>query len=543
MGAGLPDSCSGLFVRGTGMSTYELTATVWGQPDVHRWNGSSFITLGSFPAGWSARAAALSYYNGRNTVGTAGVRALDGSGIWSPVCGSGIGGPVHAVLPTAADIVIGGAFATISGVATNGIARGTSGAWQPLGPGFAGGEVRALTRLANGHLIAGGTFTAAGAVAAPHVARWDGTQWNPLGSGTTGPVHVLLTMPGGDVIAAGDFSHAGGQLVNRIARWNGTAWSSLGSGLNGVVRALCVRPNGDIVAGGEFTQAGGVSSPYLARWNGTTWSSVAGGPNAVVGALAVLTNGDVLVGGAFSMVGAQTAAHLARWNGSTWTGVAGYTYAASRIVDSIAALPNGGAIVSGPRASVGPFPARYDGQSLVDIPDLDKIHAAAWSPVFGVVLGGDFTGSGNVVSGCFARLVTNCPAQADPYGAGCNTSAGPLVLSSSNLPWVGSNCVMAATGFAPGAIAVEVIGFGSASTPLSLLHPGGAAGCNLLVASAASQLLLPLAGGISTQLALPNNPAFGGMVLFDQVLQIEAGGPSGLTLTSSNGVRLTVGAL
>jgi hypothetical protein len=542
-----------LFVRSTGMTTFELTAATSGFPaQGHRWTGSAWATLGTVSTETALRTpSALSFFGGRNILAflleSRAVRELDAAGSWSPLRGPGIDDRVHVVLATATDVVIGGSFTSISGVALNGIARGRSGAWQPLGSGVGGGPVYAVVKLPNGDLIAGGDFTTAGGIAANRVARWDGTAWTALGAGITGGhVSSLLVLADGSLIAAGGFQQAGGQNANRIARWNGISWSPLGSGLNDGVNALVQLHNGDVVAGGAFTTAGGAPIASIARWNGATWSSLtAGGPNAVVSALALLPNGTLLVGGFFSQLGFMNSPHLAKWTSSSgWMPVAGYTYAPFSYVDVMVALPDGDVLVAGDSRlpSAGVFPARFDGQTLAPLPTAPTtIVAGAWTPAGEALLAGEFATIGGVTSGYLARLVTPCVAAAAPYGAGCVGSGGMDVLTASELGWAGGTFRGLATGLPASAAAAAVFGISQISVPLSNLLSQGLPGCNVVTTLDLVAALVPSQGRVATQLPIPAVAGLVGQVLHHQVITVETAGSSLIAATSTNGLRLTIG--
>ena len=66
---------------------------------------------------------------------------------------------------------------------------GTSG-WNSLGSGI-NGPVNALVYY-NGNIIAGGDFDTAGGVSANNIALWNGSSWQPLLNGVDGVVAALL---------------------------------------------------------------------------------------------------------------------------------------------------------------------------------------------------------------------------------------------------------------------------------------------------------------------------------------------------------------
>jgi hypothetical protein len=262
---------------------------------------------------------------------------------WTPF-GSGANGLVTA-LTTAAngDLVAGGFFTSINGVAANHIARWNGTVWTPLGPGVGGPVegVLSLLALANGDLVAGGALPNG-------IARWNGATWSGLGSGVAGGqqlVRALALLGNGDLVAGGNFLTAGGTAATHLARWNGVAWSAMGNP-TATVNALAVRPNGDLVAAGDFTSIGGSGAPHVARWNGAAWSAMGGGSAGNLAALAVQPNGDVLAGGFNAFTAGAQSASVARWNGSAWTMLGGH----SARVAALASLPAGD-VVAGATAS------------------------------------------------------------------------------------------------------------------------------------------------------------------------------------------------
>ncbi|HEY1016413.1 MAG TPA: hypothetical protein VGE07_27130 [Herpetosiphonaceae bacterium] len=75
----------------------------------------------------------------------------------------------------------------------------------------------------DGELVAGGRFDSIGGVAAQNIARWDGAAWRPLGSGLAGYLvnaPMALTTIGHNLYVYSDYSVAGGWVSPSFARWN-----------------------------------------------------------------------------------------------------------------------------------------------------------------------------------------------------------------------------------------------------------------------------------------------------------------------------------
>lgn len=322
-------------------------------------------------------------------------------------------------------------------------------------------------------------------------------------------MRALTTLPNGDLVAGGDFTTVGGVAVNRLARWNGINWLALGTGVSfptapfpnptpdATLHALTTLPNGDLVVGGSFALAGGVAANCIARWNGTTWSSMGSGTSPIVHALRALPNGDVLAGGDFTTAGGAPASRMARWNGTAWT--------------SLGSGMNG------------------------------SVHALTTLPGGGVVASGSFTIAGGTVSAYVARLTTTCPASVTTQGPGCTGAAGPVQATATQLPWTGGTFRARTSGMAPNSLGFSVLGFTSPGTSLSLLHPAAGTGCSLHASPDAVALLLPADGIVDFELAIPTTPPCVGVALYHQVVQFELNGGQLALLTSSNGLRLTIG--
>ena len=280
-----------------------------------------------------------------------------------------------------------------------------SGSWVTLGS--TNGRPLCLLAAQNGDLLVGGEFTTVNGVAVARLARWSGGVWSSVGGGVTfstlqAYVHAIAELPGGELAVAGFFNQAVGVPAASVARWNGGAWSTFGSGANGDVRSLVLAADGSLVAGGSFTQMGGVPASRVARWNGSTWSALGGGLSSTVRDLCVRADGALVAASIDSFV----------WNGSTWTMLAGNPDYQIAVVP----LPNGdlisGGLVTTLRrwngaswTAIGPGTAGFCNDLMV-LPDGDVLAA------------GQFQDGPSALSPLQA-LTTTCPASAAPLGAGC----------------------------------------------------------------------------------------------------------------------------
>ena len=416
---------------------------------------------------------------------------------WSAL-GSGLSGTPRALatMPNG-DIIAAGEFLAAGGAPANRIARWDGAAWSPLGQGLSG-PVWALEPLPNGELLVGGDFLNAGGIWSPFLARWDGTNWSPVAPHTTWYVRAIEVMPNGDIIVGGGFNTAGTVTCNRIARWDGSAWSPLGSGMDQWVHSLLALPNGELVAGGAFASAGGSAISSIARWDGTAWSGLGAGLNRPVIALGRLPNGDLLVGGAFQPTSGFVVQGAVRWDGTAWNELQGPV-----------------------RGEVRDFALRQDGT---------------------LALAGNFHIVDDEVAAYFARLEPTCPATVTAMVTTCTGTLGPVTLTADTLPWLGSTCATTATGFAPNALAVALLGLTSPNVPLTWLPFPALPNCDQLASQEAILLTFAQAGSSSFAFAIPNDPAFAGLPLFHQFLQFEVDAQNNISaLSSSNALTLTVG--
>jgi hypothetical protein len=564
MGGGVPGTDAvAISVANTGVSSFDLAVAVDAPGStqmVWRWNGTGWTSLGNVvDSGGNWPPTSLGRFNGQVVVGLdaadQNVRRYDGVANWPPLLGPGLAGRVLAIDADGSDLVVGGSFPTISGVAVNHIARGGPGNWQPLGTGVeASGAVSAVARTGNGDVVAGGTFAAAGGVAAANIARWNGTAWSPLGAGLNGTVNAIRVLANGDLIATGAFIGSGTTLVNHIARWNGTTWSALGLGLGAPGHALALAANGDLVVGGQFQTAGGLVCNRIARWNGTSWSALGAGFDDTVFALAVLPNGAIAAGGRFQNSAAVACRYVAVWDGSAWTPRSSLFFKPDDDVFALVALPGGDFIAGGvmwsylqtnPLLYIESALARHSSvgwQSLrVSGPG---IRALARRPNGTVVAGGEFHLNGSLISDNVAQWVPPCPATAAGYGAGCTGSGGANVLTATELPWLGGSYRGLATGMPALGFAVTVTGLGALAVPIAAILPQGLPGCSALVTPDLLDLAIPSAGRVATQLAIPPTSTLVGLQFRQQVVPFDSNlAGAVLAITSTNALLLTIGVL
>lgn len=565
LGAGLALPCTALAVRNTGLTSEVVAGTLqslFSSAPVFRYATSP---LGGTPT-WNAMGDAYlstirffsgQYFATRAAWGNASLVRYNGTA-WSDVASAGLDGQVNAVTPFADDMIVGGTFTTDGAASLGHVARWNGAALQPLGTGIVGTSVDVLLTLANGEVVAGGLFTNAGGSAAVNIARWNGSTWSPLGSGLDNQVLALAQAPNGDLLAGGRFSFAGSVPCARVARWDGSAWSPLGFGMNGDVHALVARDNGTVIAGGAFTLAGGVVASRVAQWDGSTWSSLGTGiSNGTVFGLTKRPNGEVVAVGSFTMAGGVTVNRCARWSG-IWSSMGISGWSDNTPPRRVLTLPNGDVLAGRgfhqPGAEHDAGISRWNGTSwsgvgvTLETPDYSAsvdVRAMALRSNGDVVLGGYFNTVGNVVSLQLARLSSTCAASATPYGAGCSSAAGPLVITADTLPWIGSTFRTTTTGIAPVSLCLGLTGFSQQSIPLSAVLPQGQLGCSLSNSFELVDLLPSGPNGTATSaLALANSASLIGAQFYQQTVPLEFDAQFALTaVRSSNALALVIGKL
>ncbi len=288
--------------------------------------GSTIIAGGNFQTNGARTAACrrLAQWN-------PGTPATD----WQSFAG-GVDDIPYGILSDGNDLIVGGKFTSVgsaaSPVAASRIARysGTLSQWQPMGEGFANGDVFALARHPDGRIFAGGTFTNANGLLVRGVAQWVGSVWLPMGEGMSAAnVRALAIEASGAVLAGGGFRTAGGIPVGGMAKFD-RYWAPVcvPPSKGAVINAILPDPDhGVIYVGGEFSSIGGTPANSIAKWDGARWEAIGSGlqintggvlTQGVVNALAFDDRGRLVVGGRFNRAGGRTAHALAMWYRTNW---------------------------------------------------------------------------------------------------------------------------------------------------------------------------------------------------------------------------------
>lgn len=520
---------------------------------VARWNGSTWSPLG---AGTSAPVDALAV-TGAGTVLAGGNYTTSFSssywgvarwqqGAWGSLASNrGADNLVRtlAVLPNG-DLVAGGQFTSLDGVAMPGFARRTATGWQSVG-GLAG-QVAAAVVMPNGALVVAGAVSVPNQSTGLCVVRWNGSVWTTLGF-SNGPLTSLAVLADGSLVVGGYFSSIGGQPILNLARHDGSGWAPLAGGVvAGAVECLLPLANGTLAVGGTFQPSVGQPGSNLAIWDGSGWQSPGAAVNGSVYALAEHGNGDLVIGGAFTQVGALPCGLVARRSGGQWFAY-GAQPSSSGHVRALWTSPRGDLYVGGGFTNLCGTPARH----------LARYDGTAWSEVLGgcdqqvealvlqgtsLVVGGYLTAVGQGVARRIAWLSNSCAPSSLAVGSGCVGSNGLDTLAEATPAWLGRTFVTQGAGLPSFGLVIAVTGFAPTSLSIASILPEALPGCDLLVVPDLLGTLVLAGPTLTSAFDLPNQPNLIGAQLWHQLVSIGLDAQLQATeITATNALRATLG--
>ncbi len=357
--------------------------------------------MGTTPEGYIARL---------NTDGTLDSSFLSGS-VGSGE--DGAFGPVNSIIcQTDGRIMVGGSFSTVDDSDRNNIARllGNGALDTSFNPGpGANGPVNALAEtfintvmngVTNGarRVYVGGAFTSIAGVSSAGIARVDADFADhvndgsvdstfSVGTGLDGQVYAIAVYPtnsiyAGKVLVGGSFQHYNGIGVTNFVRLNVDGSmdtnfdNNLGVGPNGIVQSIAIQLDGNILVGGSFTSFNNTNAAYIVRLlsNGTIDPGFSGGANQAVQGIVIQPDNRILLVGQFSAADGVLRNGITRLlpTGATDPNI-NFGSGANGDVDAMVIQPTNNTIVIG-----GTF-SEYDGQ-----PDNNIVR----------IYGGSETGSG-----------------------------------------------------------------------------------------------------------------------------------------------------
>jgi uncharacterized delta-60 repeat protein len=306
---------TGFLAAGMNGSVFSLAL----QPGGQILAGGNFTAVGSTGEGSFARL---------NPDGTLDTTFLSGL--------SGANGAVQAIAcQTDGRILLGGGFSSINGGFRRFIARvmtdgSLDSSFNP-GPG-ADNVVNTLAETFIGgvrEIYVGGAFGSISGGASPGVARlnndgsFDGSF--AVGTGADGAVLAVAVYPtnsldAGKLLVGGAFSHFNGTPLNGLARLNvdgslDTNFNAgFGLGAAGSVRALAIQLDGRVLVGGSFTSFNGNPAGYIVRLNpdGTVDTNFVAGASDAVEAIALQPDNRIVLAGSFTRANGVTRNHVTR---------------------------------------------------------------------------------------------------------------------------------------------------------------------------------------------------------------------------------------
>jgi len=160
--------------------------------------------------------------------------------------------------------------------------------------------------------------------------------------------------------------------------------------------------------------------------------------------------------------------------------------------------------------------------------------------------GRSIVGQGIAPNGCEQAFLVRfpiVPGSVVAYGPACSSAAGPLSLTATTTPYVGSSFVASCSGIGPGSVNIAAYGLAPLAVPLPSLFSVGQPGCELLTTLDLLELVVGVGPNVAFGLAVPNDPQFVGSTIRQQLVQIELDAAGAVTaLRSSNALALTFGS-
>jgi hypothetical protein len=459
---------------------------------------------------------------------------------WSAPPGGAPAGFAFELVEDGRDLLVGGDFTAIGGVATNGVAAFDGVRWRAMSLPSPG-AVYALARTRDRRLYAGGAFGDLGG-GTGGLVRWTGSTWVEAAGGVANRaipgVVTDLVEHAGSLHASGCFASAGGAegepgavAAFDIARFDG-AWHSLDDGTRAVatpwfepracgdegpasvwdVSKQAMFSAGDqLLLGGSFPGIAGVQSQAAIGFDGRAWRpqgdrrgfGVAGSMDR----LGVAGSTCELWGtGQFShLSGAPTRARVARFTGGGWVAI-------RDPIPNDAFCP-GFAVSSAGDVALGciVFPAEGDaigrvyrvrGAALVQVgPDQPPVQAVAYDAR------GTLWIAGGGATGFVARLdgdrFNAVPGEFDAPVSQLDVVAPRNVIAGGSFSTVGG--VTAARIARWNGAAWAPLGAGLPGTPSAIAHGGGTIYASTFDEGSGAFLLGAFDGSTWRELAAPGS--------------------------------------
>ncbi|MCA8952793.1 MAG: hypothetical protein KDE27_25000 [Planctomycetes bacterium] len=410
--------------------------------------------------------------------GQIGVHLFADAG-WADISPPGIG----VALSVASTAFAGNVFA---GIDTGDVlARDNLGNWTTIGT-LTGNVVGLEIAPASSTSIAPGNLVAAHGAG---VDEFNGVSWTPVGGGLGGPASSIVFTADGRLLAGGLFP--GGS----VAQFDGTSWTFLPEPVAGAtVNAIDETETGRLVAAVLTTGFGGIF-----EFDGTAWTQIATtiSSGGFIADVVAVPGGYVAVGGMSSIDGI-TVGNIAKFDGTGWNAVATASQA-----------------VSAAEFANDPADPR-------------------------LVTAGSFLTMNTTPANSVAEFGTTLAGSTTPLGVGCKS----MTLTGANMPLVGA--IYRSTATRMFNAAVHIMADTSTMTlpftpiPMSTIFPASDPSCMLNVVPAFIGTIVVTSQTMTLEISIPRTPTLAGTDLFHQTAVILST-TSGLSASSSNGVRATIG--
>ena len=226
------------------------------------------------------------------------------------------------------ELYVAGAFDTIAGIASNGVAKYDGVNWYSLSNPVHDNVIEGIKNF-KGKLYMAGQTTPASSSA--NLSFWDGSNWIPwVGvSGDANKAIFGLTVIDSMLFVYGRFNSIAGTNCRGFAAYNGTHWFGFGTGLSNSSWETVYniqKLNGDIYISGNFNDVEGLSTGTLSsqlytemvKFDGQKYC-VTSPPfgNVVLGVVGY--NNNMYAYGAFTQIGPDSVWGFVKWNGGNTT--------------------------------------------------------------------------------------------------------------------------------------------------------------------------------------------------------------------------------
>ncbi|HSR98722.1 MAG TPA: hypothetical protein VLM79_16815 [Kofleriaceae bacterium] len=441
-----------------------------------------------------------------------GTQAIQGLAVWNGTAWAAPPGGApdtfaFTLVEDGGQLLVGGDFTAIGGIAATGVAAWTGTAWQALSfPSAA--AIYALARDAKGTLYAGGSLGQFAGDAAGGFAQWTGKTWVPasggVGNGGIPGVVTDLDLHDGSLYVTGCFSSVGGASEDpaaitstQVARYDG-AWHALDDGSKAVLspwfeerscgdegpdsvwRVSYQRwfsDGDDLFLGGAFSGVAGTASHSVIAFDGAAWHAqgTAGlGITSNLDRIAISASTCDVWGASMTSLthvsGAPVHAHVAHFTGNAWVPI-NDALANDALCFGFAVSPTGevalGCLEFPPNADAVSHLYRVSGDHLEQVGgDLPSILALAYDPSGKLwIAGGDATGFLGRLDG---TTVTTIEDKFDAAVSQLDVASATDILVGGSFSAVGT--VKAARIARWDGTAWHALGAGLPGTPTAIAH-------------------------------------------------------------------------